>query len=82
MEIQPGDRDTIKARQRAWATRNGRMFDADGYCACVDDNIFQGLSLAAGKDFESGDGAELGKGGGRDVPDASAQTQCCAAMRL
>jgi hypothetical protein len=55
----------IKARQRAWATRKALTVDADGYCACVDDNIFRGLSPAARKGFESGDGAELGKDGGR-----------------
>jgi hypothetical protein len=65
MKTQPSDRDIIKARQRAWATRNRRTFDADGYCTCVDDNIFQGLSPGARKDFESGDGTELGKSGGR-----------------
>ena len=65
MKIPPGERDIIKARQQAWATRNGRLLDADGYCACGDDNIFRGLSPGARKDFESGDGTELGKGGGR-----------------
>ena len=55
----------IKARQRAWALRNTRTFDADGYCACVDDNIFRTLSLGAREDFENGDGTELGKGGKR-----------------
>jgi len=65
MKTQPSERDIIKAHQRAWATRNGRWFDADGYCGCVDDNIFRGLSLAARKDFKNGDGAELGKEGVR-----------------
>ena len=65
MKTQPSDRDIINARQRAWATRKGLTFDADGYCTCVDDNIFQGLSPGARRDFESGDGAELGKCGGR-----------------
>jgi hypothetical protein len=41
------------------------MFDADGYCTCVDDNIFQRLSSDARSDFGSGDGAELGREGGR-----------------
>ena|SRR5437879_1670820 len=65
MRTQLSDRDMIKARQRAWATRKGLTFDADSYCTCVDDNIFQGLSPGARTDFESGDGAELGKSGGR-----------------
>lgn len=57
------ERDIIKKRQQAWAIRNGRAFDADGYCACVDDNIYRGLSPGARKDFESGDGTELVEGG-------------------
>jgi hypothetical protein len=59
------ERDIIKARQCEWAIRNGLTFDSDGYCACVDDNIFGGLSAGARKDFESGDGTELGKKGRR-----------------
>lgn len=58
------DCDIIKARQRAWATRRGLTFDADSYCTCVDDNIFQGLSAGARSDFGSGNGGELGKNGG------------------
>jgi hypothetical protein len=65
MKTQASDRDNIKARQRAWATHKGLTLDPDGYCTCVDDNIFQGLSPGARKDFERGDGTELGKGGGR-----------------
>lgn len=57
--------DVIKAIQQAWATRNGLAFDKDGYCLRVQDNLFRGLSQAARKDFEGGDGAELGKDGGR-----------------
>jgi hypothetical protein len=65
MKTQSGEREIIKARQRAWATRKGLSFDRHGYCDCVNDNIFRGLSPAARKDFESGDGAELGKGNKR-----------------
>jgi len=65
MTTQPSDREIIKARQRAWAVRTGRTFDEDGYCTRVDDNIFRCLSPAARKDFECGDGTELGKVGGR-----------------
>ena len=65
MKTQPSEREIIKIRQRAWAARNGLGFDADGYCACADDNIFRGLSPGARKDFESGDGSELGKKGKR-----------------
>ena len=57
--------DAVKSGQRAWAIRSGRAIDKDGYCGCVDDNIFQGLSVGARRDFESGDGTELGKPGER-----------------
>ena len=57
--------EILKASQRAWAIRSGRATDNDGYCGCADDNIFQGLSEGARKDFESGDGTELGKRGER-----------------
>jgi|SRR5579862_1738850 len=65
MNIRSSEHHNIKARQRAWAARVGRTFDADGYCTSVDGNIFGGLSLDARKDFEGGDGTELGKDGGR-----------------
>ena len=55
----------IKARQLEWATRAGRALDGDGYCSCVDDNLFQKLSTAARGDFERGGGSELGKSGER-----------------
>jgi hypothetical protein len=46
---------TIKARQRAWAARNGRTVDADGYCACADDNMVgRRLSDSARQDFSRG----------------------------
>jgi hypothetical protein len=57
--------DTIKALQRAWAQNCGRIVDVAGYCACVDDNIFRGLSRSAQRDFENGDGTELGKASSR-----------------
>lgn len=58
------DLEIIKARQRAWASRSRRTIDADGYCRCVDDNLHLGLSSAARRDFESGNGTELGLVGG------------------
>jgi hypothetical protein len=57
--------EILKARQRAWAIRYGCATDKDGYCGCADDNLFQGLSSDARKDFQSGDGTELGQRGGR-----------------
>jgi hypothetical protein len=57
--------NTIRARQRAWAERNGRALDKDGYCTCADDNIFERLSDAARKDFDRADGGELGRQGKR-----------------
>jgi hypothetical protein len=65
MEEKLGGCEIIKERQREWAIRDGLAFDADGYCTCADDNIFRRLSPSARRDFENGDGAELGKRGGR-----------------
>src|SRR6266849_6333204 len=53
MKTKLSDRETIKTHQRAWATRTGLAYDADGYCMCANDNIFQGLSPEARKEFES-----------------------------
>jgi hypothetical protein len=50
----------IKKRQQAWAQRAQHALDADGYCGCTDDNIYQGLSESARSDFT--------RGGGREVP--------------
>jgi Restriction Endonuclease associating with ARP len=57
--------DIIKARQRAWAQRSGRVLDEDGYCASADDNLFQRLSDTARDDFDRGGGGELGRTGER-----------------
>jgi hypothetical protein len=57
--------DIIKARQQAWAKRNGRTLDKDGYCGCADDNVFQTMSAAARDDFAHGGGKELGTDGER-----------------
>jgi hypothetical protein len=53
--------EILKPSQRAWVIRCGLPTDIDGYCGCADDNIFHGLSEGARKDFESGDGTELGQ---------------------
>jgi hypothetical protein len=63
METKP--LDIIKARQQAWAQRNGRALDRDGYCACADDNVFQRLFVTARDDFGRGGGGELGRSGAR-----------------
>jgi hypothetical protein len=55
----------IRARQRAWAQRQQRALDKDGYCGCADDNVFQGLSDAARADLTRGGGRELGAQGER-----------------
>lgn len=52
--------DLIKRRQQAWAQRQQRTLDKEGYCGCADDNVFQGLSDAARKDLVRGGGGELG----------------------
>ena len=57
--------DLIKRRQQAWAHRQQRTLDKDGYCGCADDNIFQGLSNAARKDLIRGGGGELSPEGER-----------------
>ena len=58
--------DIIKARQQAWAERNDRALDEDGYCGCSDDNVYQArLSSAARKDFVDGGSRELGSDGER-----------------
>ena len=56
---EPKPFDIIKARQRAWAQRNGRTLTDNGYCGCIDDNLLQRLSDAARQDFERGGGGEL-----------------------
>jgi hypothetical protein len=71
--------DIIKARQQAWAQRNGRALDKDGYCACADDNLFQPLSDSARDDFDRGGGGELGRAGERgkiQATDSSAALAC------
>jgi len=55
--------DAIKKHQRARALRTCLTPSDDGYCACADDNVFQKLSPSARKEFENGDGTELGKSG-------------------
>lgn len=52
--------DIIKARQRLWANRTGRTLNDNGYCGCIDDNLFEPLSAAARANFERGGGGELG----------------------
>lgn len=61
----PIEVDELKARLRSWANSNGRIIDSADYCTCANDNLFRGLSVGARKDFDSGNGDELGKPGGR-----------------
>ena len=65
MREHPNVVDLIKRRQQAWAQRQQRTLDKNGYCVCADDNIFQGLSDAARKDLIHGGGGELGAEGER-----------------
>jgi hypothetical protein len=53
--------DIIKARQRLWAHRSGRILNDKGYCGCIDDNLFAPLSDAARRNFKDGGGGELGE---------------------
>lgn len=59
------DLDSVKARQRAWATRLGIELDVDGYCTALDRNLFHPLSENCQAELAGGDGSELGKGGAR-----------------
>jgi hypothetical protein len=56
--------DRLKMMQQSWAIER-RIDIEDGYCRSVNDNLFQPLSEDSRRDFESGDGSELGKNGGR-----------------
>jgi len=55
----------ILCQQQAWARRQGIKFDSDGYTLALSDNLFCPLSLETGREFDSGQGDELGKGGSR-----------------
>lgn len=57
--------NSVKARQRAWATRLGIEFDVDGYCTTLDRNLFHPLSESCRAELAGGDGSELGKGSAR-----------------
>jgi hypothetical protein len=50
----------LKEQQRSWAVRAGRGLSSDGYCSCVDDNLFRPLSASARNEFKAGKGTELG----------------------
>lgn len=54
------DISLIKASQRSWAARRSITVDGDGYVLALNDNLFQPLSTCARREFEQGDGAELG----------------------
>jgi hypothetical protein len=51
----------IRSQQIQWASGRGILLDGDGYCQRPDDNFFQPLSACTRREFEGGDGAELGK---------------------
>ena len=55
----------LKAKQRAWAVMHNISVDEDGYCQNVNANLYQPLKCASRRDFESGDGSELGREGKR-----------------
>lgn len=57
--------DELVNRQREWARGAGVATDAQGYCATLEANLFQPLSPATRREFEAGDGGELGAGGKR-----------------
>lgn len=55
----------IRERQLAWAATHCIAVDAAGYTLRPEDNLFAPLSTETRRDFEGGDGAELGLGGKR-----------------
>ena len=55
----------IRAAQLEWARANQVAVDKDGYCLDLKLNLYQPLSACSRRDFENGDGAELGKNGER-----------------
>jgi hypothetical protein len=55
----------IRAAQLEWAKATQIALDKDGYCPELNTNLFQPLSACSRRDFEAGDGAELGKNGAR-----------------
>ncbi|MBN1548907.1 MAG: hypothetical protein JW902_19810 [Syntrophaceae bacterium] len=57
--------NAIKLKQQAWAVELGIETDKDGYCRNLEDNLFQPPSEASRRDFNEGDGSELGKEGKR-----------------
>ncbi len=56
---------TVKAGQVKWARARGIAVDVDGYCARLEDNLFQPMSAGCREAFAAGDGGELGVAGGR-----------------
>lgn len=56
---------SLRNQQKAWASSHNIPFDPDGYCLELNDNLFFPLSRCSRRDFESGDGSELDRGGGR-----------------
>jgi hypothetical protein len=70
--------DIIKKRQQAWAERQQRPLDKDGYCGCADDNVYQGLSPAARNELIRGGGAELGGEGERGTFQATHSSSALA----
>jgi hypothetical protein len=57
--------DAIKAQQRRWAADRGIRVDDKDYCLSLNDNLLQPLSADSRRDFEAGDGSELGRFGER-----------------
>lgn len=52
---------TVKAQQSEWAKRAGVVIDNEGYTTALVDNLFVILSDETQKEFEKGDGGELGR---------------------
>lgn len=56
-------RSVLVDAQRAWARRQGIVFDAKGRTSELEGNLFQALDLETEREFGEGAGGELGKDG-------------------
>jgi hypothetical protein len=50
----------VQRQQRAWAERRSMSFDSRERVVSVEDNLFQALHVETEKEFQDGDGVELG----------------------
>jgi len=56
----PSTAAQLRQNQRIWAEARGIPIDKSGYTISVHENLFQELSACSRREFEAGDGTELG----------------------